>query len=366
MTDDCCKTHAAMPVQPAAPRGRGPDPRKSGAHRGPCSRLHQGKRALFQAVVRGALGLALAYGSWQASAAAAACPGPALRIEPLAEGLWLLPSQLGDADPANRGVVSNLVLARQGQRWWLLGSGPSPAHGRALACLIRQRFGHAVTDVVSPWARPELVLGQKGLAGARRWAHAEVAQAMRVQCAACVVRLHERLGAAAADLGPDPVVVPDRLLHGESGQLGPFRWWLLPRAAGRFVTVWRHEASGVGVAHGLLAAEPPGDGRDADLKLLHSGLLRLADGARADGARARWVPEQGALLAADAPATQARYWRDMLQAVGAAIDAGADESAPAQRLSDWPEAVNAHPWHALNWQRAWRQVEAQRFDAAPK
>jgi hypothetical protein len=320
-------------------------------------------------MLRCALGLAAGLGMGEptvAAAAAPSCPGPAIRFEPLADGLWLLPSQLGDADAANRGVVSNLVLARQGRRWWLLGSGPSPAHGRALACQIRQRFGHAVTDVVSPWARPELVLGQKGLVGARRWAHAEVAQAMREQCAACVLRLQERLGAAAGDLGTDPVAVPDHLLHGQSGRLGPFSWWLLPRAAGRIVTVWRHEASGVGVAHGLLAAAAPGDGRDADLGLLQSGLLRLADWSPAEDARARWVPEQGAVLAADALATQARYWRDLLLAVGAAVDTGADESATAQRLADWPQAVSAHPWHSLNWQRAWRQVEAQRFDAAPK
>lgn len=323
-------------------------------------------QSLFRCAVALAHGLGLALGLSPLASAAPACPGPVIRFERLADGVWLLPSDVGDADAANRGVVSNLVLVRQGARWWLLGSGPSPAHGRALACQIRQRFGHAVTDVVSPWARPELVLGQQGLLGARRWAHVEVADAMREQCPGCVARLHERLGAAAADLGPDPIAVPDHLLRGETGRLGPFRWWLLPRAAGRSLTVWRHEASATWVAPGLLAAAPPGDGRDADLALLYSGLLRLAELARVDGQAARWVGEQGGAQRSDAPALQARYWHDLTNAVGAAIELGADESAPAQPLPGWPDAVNRHAWHALNWQRAWRQVETQRFDAAPK
>jgi hypothetical protein len=305
------------------------------------------------------LGLAAAM---PARAAAPHCPGPVVHFERLAEGLWLVPSAVGDASPANRGVVSNLLLARQGARWWLLGSGPSPAFGRSLDCQVRQRFGHAVTDVISPWARPELVLGQSGLPRARRWAHAVVAEAMREQCPACVERLHERLGEAATDLGEHPIAVPDRLLRGDSGRLGPFRWWLLPRTEGRWVTAWRHFGSPTWVAHGLLAAAVPGDGRDADLGLLESGLRRLQALAQADGSQARWVGEQGGAQPSDAPAMQARYWHDLAQAVGQAIDRADDETAPARPLRGWPPGLASHPWHALNWQRAWRQEEAKRFD----
>lgn len=380
----CSKTHAVASwgLGGLLRRWYGPGPWHSRSVA--CSSVAQGKPAVLQARSTAGPGracdgpagdggrrwlllVAACLGGLAGPAAARAdtqpCPGPALRFERLAEGLWLLPSAIGDAGPANRGVVSNLLLARQGARWWLLGSGPSPAFGRALDCQVRQRFGHAVTDVISPWARPELVLGQSGLPRARRWAHAVVAEAMREQCPACVERLHERLGEAAVDLGEHPIAVPDRLLQGESGRLGPFQWWLLPRTGGRWVTVWRHAGSPTWVAHGLLAAAVPGDGRDADLALLQAGLRRLAALAQADGTRARWVGEQGGAQPSDAPATQARYWHDLAQAVGQAIDRAADETSPAPPLPGWPEAVASHPWHALNWQRAWRQEETKRFDA---
>ena len=169
-------------------------------------------------------------------AQAAACPGPALRFVPLATGVWLVPAADGESDTINRGQVSNLVLVHQAPRWWALGSGPSPAFGRALACQLRRRLGGVVTDVISPWARPELVLGVGGLAGPawavggppprgvhppaplppavlpRHWAHAAVAQAMAEQCPHCVDRLHQRLGPAAADLGDNPIHLPVHLL----------------------------------------------------------------------------------------------------------------------------------------------------------
>lgn len=126
----------------------------------------------------------------------------------------------------------------------------------------------------------------------------------------------------------------------------PFQWWLLPRTGGRWVTGRRrHAGSPTWVAHCSLAAVP-GDGRDADLALLQAGLRRLAALAQADGTRARWVGEQGGAQPSDAPATVARYWHDLAQAVGQAIDRAADETSPAPPLPGWREAVASHPWHA--------------------
>ncbi|MCU7372975.1 hypothetical protein PEC18_19530 [Paucibacter sp. O1-1] len=82
-----------------------------------------------------------------------------MQLETWAPGLWWLPAQPGEAGVGNRGQVSNLVLAADGAQLWLLGSGPSPAFGRALACQVRRQLGRPVSDLVSPWARPELVLG---------------------------------------------------------------------------------------------------------------------------------------------------------------------------------------------------------------
>lgn len=303
--------------------------------------------------------------------AGAVCPGPALQIQRLAANLWWVPAATGDSDAHNRGQVSNLVLVRDGAgkslRWWALGSGPSPAWGRALACQLRTRLGARVTDVISPWARPELVLGVAGLRGAgeaapalRHWAHADVADAMAQQCPHCVDRLRVRLGAAATDLGDDPIRLPDQLLHGAQGRLGPFDWWRLPRADNRWVTVWRIAPAGapvVWVAHGLLQGAGPPDGRDADLALLQQSSAQLALLAAADGPAARHVGEQGPLLAADGPAVHARYWADLLASARAAVDRGDDETAPAPGWPGLPPGWQAQPWHAINWQRAWRQVE---------
>jgi len=368
----CCKTHARGGVRASDTCALRSDLHPCPGAAQPRSRLAQGKpagrgKALgFVRTLRVA-GLAAWLSMAQTPCAAAECGGPALPFVAIGPDLWLVPAQPGEADADNRGRVSNLVLARDGRRWWLLGSGPSPAMGRALACQARLRLGARITDVVSPWARPELVLGFAGMPPARHWAHAKVTAAMRDQCPVCVERLRTRLGAAAADLGERPVALPAHLLHGDRGRLGPFRWWLLPRAPGRWVTVWRHQASAgalaepdvTWIAHGLLAAAPPGDGREAELALLESGLRRLQDLARPDGGRARWVGEQGGVQTGGETAEQARYWRDLLAAAAAAIDSGVAESAPPPPLPGWSAAVTGHPWHALNWQRAWRQVEAR-------
>ncbi len=306
--------------------------------------------------------------------ATARCPGLPQPLLPLAPGVWWLPSATGDSDAANRGQVSNLVLVRQGRgagaRLWALGSGPSPAFGQALACQVQRQLGARVTDVISPWARPELVLGVAGLGQAgpphpplRHWAHAAVAEAMAAQCPHCVDRLRQRLGAAAADLGADasPVRLPDRLLQGEQGQLGPFTWWRLPRSDGRWLTVWRLARPGqptLWVAQGLLQGEGPPDGRDAGLVQLQQSSQHLAVLAVADGATVRFVGEQGPPLAAGAPALHARYWAELLALAEAAVLRGDDETAPPPAWPGLPAGWASGPWHALNWQRAWRQVEA--------
>ena len=299
---------------------------------------------------------------------ARACPGPRLDFKVAGPGVWWVPAQRGEADAANRGQVSNLLLVRSGNaghaRLWALGSGPSPALGAALACQARLRLGLALTAVISPWARPELVLGVAGVQrvqpGAVHAAHAAVADAMAAQCAHCVDRLSQRLGAAAADLGADPIRLPTLRLQGERGRLGPFLWWRLARAEGRWVTVWRLRSQPLWLAPGLLTEGSPPDGRDADLALLLGSLQQLAALAQQDGAAARWLGEQGGWMGASAPLDHAAYWQALKAAVGSAIERGDLEAAAAPPLpagpgwsADWAD----HPWHGFNWQRAWRQLE---------
>jgi hypothetical protein len=292
----------------------------------------------------------------------AACPGPAWTIEPIGPQLWQVRGAAGEADAANRGRVSNLLLHHDGGRTWLLGSGPSPTSGRVLACQLRQQLGLRVTDVIAPWARPELVLGQRAFTGARRWAHADVAAAMRRQCAGCIERLRQRLGRAARDLRPGDTAWPDHLLRGDQGRLGPWQWWRLARAEGSVVTLWQLP-EGTASAHGLLWADGPPDGRDADLPVLQQATARLP--ALAQPPATRWLPEQGPLLAADAPAAQASYWQALQAAADAAVARGEAFAGAAPPLLDLPPGWAQHPRHALNWQRAWRQAEDRAMGIAP-
>lgn len=297
--------------------------------------------------------------SGRAGPASTPCPGPALVWQPLEAGLWWLPAAPGDATPGNRGQVSNLLLAQDGARVWLMGSGPSPAFGRALACSVRQQLGLKLTDLVSPWPRPEAVLGASGLGPVRHWGHAEVARALQQRCAHCVQRLRLRLGDAQADLGPDPVRLPTRLLHGPQGRLGPWRWWLLSRGDGYPVTVWQHRAHGLVFAPGLLWGDGAPDGRDADIGTLARAthtLLSLPGAAPT--APPAWLGEQGPLLPPDAAARQARYWVALQAAVAAALEQGeADDAATAPAGAADAGLAPDDLRHALNRQRAWRQAE---------
>ena len=197
--------------------------------------------------------------------ASADCPGPQLQLLPLGEGQWWVPAETRDSNAANRGQVSNTALVLDETvhpaRLWALGSGPSPVWGHALACTVQRQLGRSVTDVVSPWARPELVLGVAGLMRGgplRHWGHAAVAEAMAVQCPQCVDRLRLRLHQ------PPPAAVSER---------------------------------------------PAAD------------------------------------------------WQTLLQT--AAVLRGDDEAAPAPDWPGLPAGWGRHPWHNFNWQRAWRQIEAQ-------
>jgi hypothetical protein len=301
-------------------------------------------------------------GLWPGAAPAACPPGAPLRIVSLGAGLWLLPAAAGEADASNRGFVSNLLLARHQGRLWLLGSGPSPAFGRALACQVSLRFGLPVSEVINPWAHAELVLGNAGFPQAVIHAHRRVAEAMAEQCAHCVARLRQRLGDAADDIGADPARLPALLLEGDHGSLGPFDWWRLPRSAERDTTVWRHRAAAVTVAHGLLWFDGPPDGSDAELRMLALSTQRvLAVAGKAD----RWVGERGP-PAKDAEARgQSAYWQALLGAAERAVERG-ELIGPPPALPGVSAALTAHPRHALNWQRAWRQAEDRALGALPE
>lgn len=286
-----------------------------------------------------------------------ACPVPAWPIETIGPDVWLVRGAVGDATSDNRGRTSNLMVVRHERRVWLVGSGPSPASARALDCQLRRDFGLRVTDVIAPWARPELVLGQRAWPRATRWAHADIRRSMQKRCAACVPALRARIGDAAADLGTaDPVLLPERLLQGDHGELGPFRWWRLRRGDEHSVTLWRLRDRPLWLAHGLLWSDGPPDAREADVATLADSIERLQRLVMADGPGARCVPEQGGLLDPLAVAAQLSYWRNLRAAAAQATRRGEVEGSPPAPGLAGPAAWESHPRHALNWQRVMRQT----------
>lgn len=311
--------------------------------------------AAGQRTWHGLAALVLAGGGY--GSAVAACPAPAIALEPLAPGVWRVPGAEGggDSDTTNGGAVSNLLAVRDGRRLWLIGSGPSPRYAEALACRLQRVAGRAVTDVVAPWPRPELVLGQAGWVGARRWAHADVAQAMAERCPRCIERLRQRLGpASGGDLGTRPIALPDRLLHGDHGVLGPLRWWRLQRSADTAVTVWSLPRARLLTAHGLLWADGAPDLRDAESEHLQQSWARMQALATEGD---RWVPEQGPLLDHAAPLQHRAYLQALHTAVVQAQERGELESKPAPVLDGVAAAFHRGGRHALNWQHVWREAE---------
>lgn len=297
--------------------------------------------------------------------AAALCPGPVVALQRLSPTLWRVPGAAGETSEVNRGQISNLLVVHDRQRTWLLGSGPSPVIGRALACRLKARTGWVVTDVIAPWPRPELVLGTTAFPQARVWSHADVAAAMRERCPRCEARLRLRLAARAKDLGSHPIRVATHIFEGDQGEVGPFRWWRLHRAEATAVTVFQVRGQALWTAHGLLWADGPPDLRDAELGPMAAAYVRLAELAHAEGAAARWLPEQGDLLPADAPVRHAHYLHALRADVLAALRKGALETdAPAPETGlNLPASEGLR--HGLNWQRAWHLLEDQAFDEPP-
>ncbi|WP_157991458.1 hypothetical protein [Caldimonas tepidiphila] len=312
----------------------------------------------------GATGATGATGAGAASPSTPACTGPALPWAELAPGVWLVPGEGGEPAPGNGGRVANLVVVRQGARVWLLGSGPTPAAGAALACEVRRRLGRPVSDVVNPRAQPELVLGNAAFPGARLWAAEPVARAMRRHCPACVEALAQRIGPAGAALDERAVRLPQRLLRGSAGRLGPFDWRLLPRGGRSPTLVLRHRASGLWIAHGLLWAGAVPELRDAELAPLREGtraLLALVGPAGVVG-------EQGGPAGAAALREHLAYWEALDAKVRAAVERGALESAASDALA-LPEFAHLPHYaerHPLNVQRAWRQAEQAWLDDTPR
>lgn len=287
-----------------------------------------------------------------------ASPAPALL--PVSRHVWRVPAAPGESDPTNAGRVTQLVIVQDGARVWLVGSGPTPAFGEALACAIQRRLGRAVTDVLNTRAGPELSMGNAAFKGARLWALPDVIEVMQSRCPSCLERLKGNIGAAGESLEPDRILIPSMAigLAGEvRGRLGPFSWRALARAPGERTLVLRHPGARLVVAQGLLWAGDVPNLRDTNsatmLASLHE-LQRFAAGARLLG-------EQGGLAEPQAVAEHVAYIGALRRAalmhlVRGDVDGASGIGIGLPGFAGLPGYALGHP---LNLQRIWRELELE-------
>lgn len=276
--------------------------------------------------------------------------------------IWLHPGK-PDAlsTPLNRGRISNVVFVLDqtagGPRGWLVGSGPDAATGRALACSVQRSLGLTVTDLISPRAHPESVLGAAGLPDVRHWALPQVQATMAERCERCLKRLEVAVN-ASTPLVPR-VSLPDHLITGP--QLGPFEVMPIEVQPQQFVTLLHHRASDTWVLPGLVWGQfVVPDLREADaLQMLHS-LERLA--LRQPQ---RIVPEQGNVGDSALMSQNIQYWQRLLASLNTRWQQGENQPGNASGLlpADGSRVnSDAHLRDQLNAQRAWQQIENNGFD----
>lgn len=283
----------------------------------------------------------------------------------VAPDLWLHQAATDAlSTPANGGHISNVVFAldRSGPdpRGWLVGSGPGARTGQALACSIGQQLGAQVTDVISPRAHPESVLGAAGLPLARHWALPEVKAAMTQRCEHCLKRLETAIDASAPLV--DHVALPTHLIR--APRLGPFDVLPLEVQAQQSVALLRHRPSGVWMLPGVVWGQGVvPDLREADAVQLLGALNRLV------ALQATLVvPEQGAPGDSTLIDDNRAYWTRLLLALKTRWQQGESQPGTASGLTPSGEVQAPPPARLrdrLNAQRAWLQIENSGFQDQP-
>lgn len=276
---------------------------------------------------------------------------------PVATNVWRVPAAGTEPDPTNGGATIQLVLVRDGMRLWLVGSGPTPAFGAALACAIERMTGRQVTDVVNTRAAPELALGNFAFPRARLWALPDVIVAMRARCAQCQDQLRSRIGAAGESLHPDRIRAPTLAVGRATqatGRLGPFVWHALPRRRGERTLVLRHR--GIVIAQGLLWPGDVPDLRDTHAATMTTTLHRL----RGLSSGAMLLGERGAPAAAAQLDSHLAYLEGLRNSLASQLGSaeGASVSADLPAFAGLPGYPTTHP---LNVQRMWRELELELF-----
>jgi hypothetical protein len=307
-----------------------------------------------------------------------------LRWESLAPDLWVLYGHEGNSTPANEGRVSNILFARENtdakqmpSRGWLIGSGPSQRMGQLVRCSLEQQLGAMVTDVVSPRAHPESVLGASAFANTVHWALPEVALAMQSRCPRCSQQLAAMI--AETSIAQQSIFIPKQPIytgpatvstHSEVPTLGPFQVWSVPLDTNEWTTLLRHTTSGLWFAPGLVWGDTlVPDLRDTDVYRVIAALQVLEKFTPK-----QILPEQGRAATLAMLQANTQYWLGLESRTALAIRQGAADvnaltvgvTPPAQAAPANPTNLNSamnRDRHSLNQQRVWRQLEQIYFDA---
>ena len=297
------------------------------------------------------------------SSAAQALPS----LEKISPHLWRVAAITGEPNADNGGLTSQLLVATEGQKVWLAGTGPTPAFAQALACTIRRVLGRRVTDVINTRAAPELVMGNSAFSTARLWALPPVISAMHARCLQCQTRLKARIGAAGASLVPGTIRVATRPITAsppglpEPFFLGPFEWRALLRAPGEYALVLRHRQDRLVLAQGLLWPGDVPDLQDTQIETLTASWQQLFDFAGDDAL----LGEQGNLASASDLRLHTDYLAQLRAAVWAALQSGQsfDPASDILALPGFQGLPSYSLRHPLNVQRVWRELEPKIFDA---
>ena len=300
----------------------------------------------------------------------AACTGPAASadlpvLQPLGRQRWWVAAARGEPDAVNAGRTAQLLLVRDGRRLWLVGSGPTPAFGAALACVVQRTLHRAVSDLVNTRAAPELAMGNAAFPQARVWALPDVARAMRLHCGDCQTRLKAQLGAAGDSLRAASIRVPTRAIGRDgqaAGRLGPFDWLALPRHAHERVLALRLHASlagqeGLLLAQGLLWVGDLPDLRGTEAASLLASWQALRNWAGA----AAVLGEQGGLADGQAIESHIAYLQALQGLIGPALARGEVLGSSPLDLPDWQAAPGYALRHPLNVQHVWLALEPALF-----
>lgn len=291
-------------------------------------------------------------------------------LQPLGPQRWWVAAERGEPDANNGGRTVQLLLVRDGARVWLVGSGPTPAFGAALACAVRQTVHRAVTDIVNTRAVPELAMGNVAFSGARLWALPDVARAMQARCVSCQQRLKAQLGTAGASLQAADIRAPTRPVGVDgqaAGRLGPFDWLALPRNAsertlalrlrGRSGTDGTAPADGIVLAQGLLWVGDVPDLRGTQASVLLDSWRALRDWV----GDAPVLGEQGGLGGARDIDAHTAYLQALHGVIEPALARGDAWGVAPLDLPPWQALPGYALRHPLNVQHLWLALEPTIF-----